>query len=632
MKIPQMIAAEFRRLFSSKMSIIALIALLCVPILYGGLYLWANQDPYAKLDEVPVALVVSDTGADVNGTLRNIGDEVADELLASDTFDWHSVSDAEATAGLDNGTYDFAVEIPADFTEAIASISTDNPRQAELILRTNDANNYLASTIGKSAIETIRTTVSEKVITEAGRTMLDALHDIRVSLIDARDGSQQLVDGLVSAQDGQTQLEDGATSLADGTSQIHTGASDLATGTQTLADGLDTLADGAAQVSDGTAALKDVADKIGSGVQDAIDAVPTAREDLVAAMTEQGLTQDQIDTVLAALDPLASDLTAAGEKVTSATDSIDTLASGAQQVADGALSAADGAQTAADGAATLEDATLAAADGASALKDGIVTLGDGLDQLHDGASTLHDGLADGVEQIPDSNADTRAAQAKTLGAPVDITKDQLTAAQNYGAGLAPFFAALAAWIGIYALFLIVKPISRRAVTALRTPVRVTIAGWATPALLGAVQMLGLFGVLALTLGFQFANPLAALGILVLASATYAGIILALNVWLGSVGQFIGLILMVLQLVTAGGTFPWQTLPAPLAALHHILPMGYVVDAMRQVMYGAGGWSRVSGDLTTIVLWLVIALLLAVIGVTRMTHRRTLRDLQPSLIG
>jgi putative membrane protein len=89
--------------------------------------------------------------------------------------------------------------------------------------------------------------------------------------------------------------------------------------------------------------------------------------------------------------------------------------------------------------------------------------------------------------------------------------------------------------------------------------------------------------------------------------------------------------MVLQLVTAGGTFPWQTLPGPLAALHHVLPMGFVVDAMRQLMYG-GDIARALRDLAVLGIWLVGALLLAAIGVTRMTHRRTLRDLQPSLIG
>ena len=47
MKIPPMIAAELRRLTATRLSIVALIALMCVPVLYGGLYLWANQNPYA---------------------------------------------------------------------------------------------------------------------------------------------------------------------------------------------------------------------------------------------------------------------------------------------------------------------------------------------------------------------------------------------------------------------------------------------------------------------------------------------------------------------------------------------------------------------------------------------------------
>ena len=77
MKIPQMIAAELRRLTSTRMSILALVALLAVPIVYGGLYLWANQDPYGNLSQVPVALVVDDRGAQINGEQRNLGDEAA---------------------------------------------------------------------------------------------------------------------------------------------------------------------------------------------------------------------------------------------------------------------------------------------------------------------------------------------------------------------------------------------------------------------------------------------------------------------------------------------------------------------------------------------------------------------------
>ena len=632
MKTLQIVTAEFRRLLSTKMSVIALIALVCVPILYGGLYLWANQDPYAKLSNVPVALVVDDAGAEVAGKDRNIGEEVADELLGSDTFDWRRVDASEVESGLDDGSYDFAVRIPDDFTEAIASIQGDDPRAADILLLTNDANNYLASTIGKQAVEKIRETVSEKVVQEAGLTMLDALNTIRLSLVDAADGAGKLHDGLVTATDGAGKLQDGAGELADGTAQIHDGAAKLASGNAQLSEGLATLTDGAAKVHGGTTEVAGYADSIDDAVQDAAGELPAIRSDIRAALVDRGLTAAEADKVLTRLDPVGAKLQNAADRVGGVRGKLDQLDAGAGQVADGSAKLAEGARTAAAGSAELSDATATAATGAEELRKGLATLREGLGTATSGAQTLASGLSDGAAKLPDADGDTRKAQATTLAAPVAISTDALTQAQNYGAGLAPFFAALAAWIGIYALFLIVKPISKRAVTALNAPVRVTIAGWATPAVLGGLQMLGLFGVLAITLGFQFANPLATFGLLALASACYSAIILALNVWFGSVGQFMGLVLMVLQLVTAGGTFPWQTLPAPLATLHHILPMGFVVDARRQVLYGGGGWDRVSADLTVVVTWLVAALLLAMLGVARMTWRRTLRDLQPSLIG
>jgi putative membrane protein len=616
-KIPAMIAAEFRRLTATRMSVIALIALLAVPILYGGLYLWANQDPYGRLSQVPVALVVDDAGAEINGTARNLGDEVAQQLIGSGTFDWRQVDAAAAAAGLDDGTFDFSVEVPADFTAAISSISSSSPHAATLQLRTNDANNYLATTIGKQAVERIQTTVTEKVVSEAGLTMLDGLNTIRMQLSDASAGAQQLVDGLGTARSGAAQLIDGSQQLASGTAQLRDGAASLSGGSAQVADG-------AAQVADGTGRLDAIAQRVSAAADDVAAAVPEVRADIAQSLAEAGLDPAAIDRVLAALDPLGERVSVVDARVQGAVAQVDRLNDGAQQVSAGARQVADGSAQLSAGAAS-------AADGAAQLQAGIGTLDGGLGQLADGAQQLQTGLAKGVAQLPDTDEATRQQQAATLAAPVSVDAATLAPAQNYGAGLAPFFAALAGWIGIYALFLIVKPISRRAVTALHSPVRVTLAGWATPALFGGLQMLGLFGVLALALGFSFANPLATLGILFLASFTYAAIILALNVWLGSVGQFLGLVLMVLQLVTAGGTFPWQTLPAPLAGLNHVLPMGYVVDAMRQVMYG-GDLGRVGGDLLVLAAWLVGALVFAAIGVTRMTHRRTLRDLQPSLIG
>ncbi len=687
-RVPQMIQAELRRLTATPMARLALIALMLVPILYGGLYLWANQDPYAKLPDVPVALVVDDAGTTADdGTATNTGDEVADQLLEDHAFDWHRVSSTEAASGVDDGTYDFSVTLPADFSAALASSGSDAPYRASVVLTTNDATSYLASTIGEQAAKTLRASIVEKVDEEAAAQFLVGLATIRGDLSTAVDGGSQLVDGATtlssgaaSAQDGAgtladgaAQLSDGASSLADGTAQVAGGVQQLADGSGTLDAGLQqlrgatadlpaqtaTLAEGAAQVAAGDSALAAQADAVGAASQQVADSVPVIRGDIEASLQESGLDPARIAEVLALLDPLGDDTLAANAQAQGQVALIDRLAGGATQVAtgaqaladatpalaagiasaadgssqltSGAATAADGAQSAADGAATVRDGASSLLDGSTALRDGLGDLTTGLGDLTTGATTLRDGLEDGVVAIPDRSAEQQAAQASAIADPVAVDRSEVASAGTYGAGLAPFFASLAGWIGIYALFLIVKPVSRRAITALHSPLRITLAGWLTPGLLGVVQMAGLFAIISLALGFDVASPLGVYGVMALASLTFAAMILALNVWLGSVGQFLGLVLMVVQLVTAGGTFPWQTLPGQLAALHHVLPMGFATDAVRQLMYGGDGGAALHDSLV-LLCWLVGGLALAAIGVVRMTRFRTLRDLQPSLIG
>jgi len=617
MKIPQMIAAEFRRLTASPMSIVALIALMCVPVLYGGLYLWANQNPYANLDRIPAAIVVDDTGATVDGETVNYGDQVADQLIQDGSFQWHRVAKGSAASGVDDSKYDFSITFPEDFSSALASASGTDPHRAVVTLTTNDTNSYLASTIGTQAAEKIRTSIVKQVNEQAAKQFLLGLADIRSNLVTAVDGANQLVDGSASAQSGASQL-------ADGTAQLASGSQELADKLGQLASGAQQVSDGAAQVAAGNDQLAAKANQAGAAASKIAAEAPAAQQDLLNRLAAAGATPEQLDQVKAVFADLDTKVQSGNSDIQTAVGQINQLASGADQVAGGAAQVASGAQAAAAGSSQLASGASSAATGAAQLRDGLTT-------LHDGTTKLRDGLQSGVKQIPDSSPSLQKKQASTIADPVNLKNDSITSAGTYGAGLAPFFVALAAWIGIYALFLIVKPVSRRAITALHSPIKITLAGWLTPGLLGAIQMIGLFAIVAGALGFRIDNPLGMYGLMGLASVTFAAIILALNVWLGSVGQFLGLVLMVLQLVTAGGTFPWQTLPGPLAALHHALPMSYAVDGIRQLMYG-GNPATAWADAGVLALWMLVALLIAAIGVTRMTHFRTLRDLRPSLIG
>ncbi len=617
MKIPSMIAAEFRRLTASPMSIVALIALMCVPVLYGGLYLWANQNPYANLDRIPAAIVVDDTGATVDGKTVNYGSDVADQLIHDGSFDWHRVGSGTAASGVDNSKYDFSITFPAGFSDALASASGSSPKRATVTLTTNDTNSYLASTIGTQAAEKIRTSIVKKVNQQAAEQFLVGLATIRSNLVSAVNGAGQLVDGSASAQSG-------ASTLADGTAQLATGSRQLSDSLATLADGADRVSSGAAQVAAGNDQLAAKATQAAASAAQAASTAPELGKQLLARLAAAGATQAQLDQVSAAFSQIDAKVQNGNSEVQTLAGQVNQLAAGADQVSAGASDVAAGSRQAAGGAAQVAAGSAQAASGAAHLRDGLGT-------LHDGTVKLRDGLKNGVDRIPDNSPALQKQQASTIADPVNLHNDSVTSAGTYGAGLAPFFVALAGWIGIYALFLIIKPVSRRAITALHSPVKITLAGWLTPGLLGAVQMVGLFAIVAGALQFRIDDPLAMYSLMALASVTFAAIILALNVWFGSIGQFLGLVLMVLQLVTAGGTFPWQTLPGPLAALHHVLPMSYAVDGIRQLMYG-GSHATAGADAGVLALWALIALLIAAIGVTRMTHFRTLRDLQPSLIG
>ena len=96
---------ELRRIAATWVGKLTLLALVLIPTLYAGLYLYANSDPYANLDQVPAAVVMEDQGAtDATGKPLEYGDDIAQELIAQDSFDWQEATRRDAVAGLFPGS------------------------------------------------------------------------------------------------------------------------------------------------------------------------------------------------------------------------------------------------------------------------------------------------------------------------------------------------------------------------------------------------------------------------------------------------------------------------------------------------------------------------------------------------
>ncbi|WP_406830017.1 YhgE/Pip domain-containing protein [Pedococcus sp. KACC 23699] len=657
---------ELRRVTAGRLPRAALAALVLVPTLYGGLYLYANKDPYGSLDRVPAAVVVEDAGTTLaNGERLEVGDRVASELVDSHSFDWHRVSRARADAGVEDGKYDFALVVPRSFSTDLASSAEFTPKQAQLQVLTNDANNYLARTIANQVVAQVTKSVASQVSSTAANQLLVGFGTIHDKVSDAVDGADRIAKGLADADTGAQQLADGAGRLVTGQRQLLAGSKELSSGATKAASGADRLSSGAARLSSGLGALDDrtrslpadtrkLADgahQVAAGnakVAAAGQRVATASQDLVTTMTSSqgdladrlraaGFTAEQVQTVLDATTRLSGPVDEANTQVQAASGQLDQLAAGAGQVADGAdrLAAAAGPlhngihdaatgsttlasgandlaagnRSLADGAARLAAGQQDAVDGTSRLKTGADHLSAGMGQLSDGATKLHDGLAKGLKSIPDPSADQRKAVAQTLGNPVGVQASSLASATSYGAGLAPFFLSLSLWIGAYVLFLLLTPLSSRALATGQPSWRTALGGWLAPALLGLVQAVLVYAIVMLGVGIDAEHPIALLGFMAAVSATFVMVLHALAARFGAPGKFLGLVLMVVQLVSAGGTFPWQTLPEPLHPLHRVLPMSYAVDGARRLMYG-GSLAPLALDLAVLGAWFVGAFLVS----------------------
>ena len=392
---------ELRRFRRGRMPRLAVLAMVLMPLLYGALYLWAFWNPPGNLDRLPVALVNEDVGATVDGTTVDAGTEVTSNLVNDASLDWRVVDAATAEAGVKDGTYYFAVVVPENFSSSIASASGDDPAGASIYVTYNDANSFLATTLGKSAMAKVQAAVRAEV----GQQVVDK---VLVGLGNARDGFATASDGALKLQTAAGQLADGATTLADGASSAADGAQQLTDGSATLQSGTSTLADGAAQLADGAKRLSSGATTTASG-----------SSDLSSGLTKASKASSKLASGAATTDKGVKKLAKAASTLRSAYTGPDGLVAAATAAAEGAGDLADGLETASTQsqqllAANIQALTAVNATGAfddliaankAALNSWKSTSGSNLGALVTGAEALADddaglpALASGLRQV-----------------------------------------------------------------------------------------------------------------------------------------------------------------------------------------------------------------------------------------
>ena len=655
-----------------------------IPLLYGSLYLWAFTNPYNTLNTVPVAVVVEDNGAMINGKMRNIGNEIKTRLKnqkdGSEGFQWNFVNSAEANKGLKNGNYFMVATIPASFSKCIASAQYDTPTKAKLHVKYDQASNMLASQIGKTAFRTMRTEISEAIAQEYWEHMFakvnsasdslgaaangaGALHEGSKSLQGGinklADGSNKLSQSLQKLQGGLGELQKGANTLTEANARSKEGAQYLAQKTQDLANGAQQLSEGTQRLSAATSEFYEGAQKLAASSNELEEHVKAGnaetkaqitgllmqaqnprvtKEDVLASL--QGLAgglsenSDLLETNLSALSAGADKLSAGSLQIKGGADAIsqgveavnagsNKLAAGANSLAEGLAQVSNGSEKLNNGVSEAAQGSAKIVNGSDQLNSGAKKLSDNTPKLVDGAKKLHDGLKDAQKSGKINNI---VQKSKMMSAPVSLEEHEYSHVENYGTGFAPYFISIALWVGALMATFVLRVMDRRAILNGMNPLKSALISLTPFVIMGVAQAIILMGVVQGALKFQIDNVGAFYALGIIASIVFMAIMQMIMVVFRMPGRIVAIVLLMLQITSSAGTFPVQMTPAFFRAVHPYLPMTYSIMGLRQAMAGKNSGEIVFG-IEMLVLFGVIAIAITSIA-CRMKRTVTMFDLHP----
>lgn len=464
----------------------------------------------------------------------------------------------------------------------MVAAGTMTQQQADELVSSVDSDEF------KGEVATLNQKALESHLASRSATAADAMSKLQAlkSSHCVADGSsssaakiQTLVSGVDALDAASTSVAKGASSLAEGAARVDSGASSLASGAATLADGNAQIASGASSLASGSATLAEGTENLKSGT-----------------------------------DSLKSGTA--------------TLKDGTSTLAEKEQSAVEGQQKVADGASNLKDGASQLTEGTEKLASGTDQLNSGASELKDGTSSLQSGLASGTKQVPNLSESEQAKVADTMSNPVTLSHDSLASGRNYGEGMGPFFMCLALWIGGLMLVQTLRVMNNRALASHAPSVRVMLGSWMPFGLVGIAQATLMFVVIKFGLGFEMAHPWLAWLFLCFVALIFTGFIHGLTVFLGAPGKLVALVVLILQLVTGGGTMPYETLPEPIRWMHDFFPMGYAVTGMRRLSYGVNE-SSLWGIMLVLALWGLAGLLLGYLG-TRRDRTWSLKKLAPEI--
>ena len=681
---------DIKSMFTNPVALIIIIGLCIIPSLYAWINIVASWDPYSNTGTMPVAIVNNDAGATLNGKNINIGDGVITELHSNDKIGWKFVTQSEANKGIIDGSYYAMIEIPSNFSKDLASVTTNNPKKADIIYKVNTKINPVSGKITGVAESTlvnqIKTTFLESVNTE----IFSKLNAVGDKLEQNKNNILNLKKSVININNNMGAIN---TVLAG----VSTGSANLSTYIDTVKGSLPSIRGSLNNVQNITVNTGSIIDNTNStlnmafnnisvNLDNAKSNISNIQQDLSEINTESA-TSTQAKALISSIN---SNLANVNASVTSVLNFLETvnksIPNKGLQTMIGNINNIKGAiesemKTLSTASATIDSGQELKADTLNSIKSGISNISNSLDstisnyngntkgQLKSIGGNLSsstktaaglinqaNGLVGKIQNVVDTaSSNTKMAGstanslrstmdqfsgvisslAKNLGeinnndlsqmvsvlqgnpaimgnfisTPFNIQQESIFKIDNYGSGMTPMYTVLAIWVGALLLTSLLKTNPPKFEGLEKISLREQYFGkLLTFMSIVIIQTIIMTVGNKFLLGVQTANLPLFIILGIITGIVFCIIIFTLVSLFGNFGKAIVIVLMVVQIAGAGGTYPVQVLPLFFRVVQPIMPFSYALGAFREAVAGPI-FDHVKSDLIALGLFAIIFLLL-----------------------
>ena len=596
------------------------------------MYAWPNilsaWDPYGHTNNIKVAVVTEDSGAEVSGQKVNLGENLVEGLKNNKNLDWQFVKNKqEAEDGVKIGDYYASIVIPKNFSEDLTSVSRGVPKKATIEYTVNEKINAISPKITNSGASAIANNISKSFVEIANGVIFEKLHEAGIKFEQNLPSIEKTKEEIFKLNDNFSNYENVLSELIGKTEQ---GQKILNTIQQTLPD-IDRFATNSIMLADKAditinniqsfnekllplisnhlKVVEDVsgeANSLAQKIQSKPDNVEETKEKLKLLNTRLEAGEERLRVVknifeylnelsgenilqnqLNKINTLENDLTKVKEvnnKIYTNIDNYDEIADDIKKDFVDRTKRINEISTNIDNRLNDDIAPLVA----KVLTKADININE-ISKLIIGAQNE---LPEVEAKILSTEVKIQRAHAKLItiqkelpeAKPVQLSENKLYHIKNYGSAMTPFYTVLSIWVGalLMSSLLTTKVEDEE---GKYKPCEKYFGRWIL------FLVISLFQTLVITLGdmyilgTQAVSPYRFVFYGLLISALFSSIIYTIVHLLGNVGKAICIILLVLQLGSSGGTFPIQMTSSFFQALYPKVPFTYSIGLLREAVGG-----------------------------------------------